>query len=203
MEPGEFGLVTELNDHSLQYGYWVDAASILRQSRGDLAAPIVESVDLMVADFGGTRSLPGVWGGLSPIRTWSPYEGHSWASGTAPFAAGNNLESSSESAHAWWAAARWLVVTGRGELAEDYLARFTIETHLADERWLPTGDTGDTGGQRPWSGVVWSSWSDDAAWFDGRPEAALGIRLLPLGPASLSLRHSGPARCRRSSVGLV
>ena len=35
------------------------------------------------------------------LRTFDPYAGHSWASGTALFGSGNNQESSSEAMNAW------------------------------------------------------------------------------------------------------
>ena len=101
----------------------------------------------------------------------------------APFADGNNLESISESSFAWWATARWRVATGRDDAAADeLLARFVVETHRGAERWLPTGPVAG----RPWSGVVWAAKTDPNTWFDARPEAALGIRLLPLAPNSLA-----------------
>ncbi|HEX7210899.1 MAG TPA: glycosyl hydrolase, partial [Propionibacteriaceae bacterium] len=40
-------------------------------------------------------------------RTFDAYAGHSWASGTAPFADGNNQESSSEAITAWTGLALW------------------------------------------------------------------------------------------------
>jgi len=41
------------------------------------------------------------------LRNFDPYEGHSWASGHAGFADGNNQESSSEAINAWQAIILW------------------------------------------------------------------------------------------------
>lgn len=195
--PAEFGSGRELNDHSLQYGYWVAAASVLAEADPAWAGRHRAAIDLLVADYAGAATLaPAIEGrGLAPWRTWDPYLGHSLASGTAPFADGNNLESSSEAAFAWWAAARWFVVTGRPALAEPFVARFAVETTVARATWLaPAGASG-----RPWLGVVWSSKADLGTWFDASPEAALGIQLLPLGPNSLARYAGSDARARASA----
>ena len=170
MVPSEFGLAEELNDHHLQYGYWVAAASVVAEGDPESADRFGPMVESMITDFGTDR------------RAWNPYEGHTWASGLAPFADGNNLESISESTHAWWAAARWFTVTGQPDRAEPHLARFAIEGIVAGGQWLPE----EEGTGRPWTGVVWSAKTDHATWFSAADEAALGIRLLPLGPASLA-----------------
>ncbi len=185
LQPAEFGSSTELNDHQLQYGYWVAAASILADADPAWATANRVLIDVLVADYAGAATVPtAALSGLAERRTWSPYDGHSWASGVVPFDDGNNLESISEAAFSSWAAARWFVVTARPELAEPFLARFTIENALAAGRWLP--NTMPAPNARPWSGVVWASKIDNGTWFDPRPEAALGIRLLPLSPASLA-----------------
>ena len=187
VEPAEFGSGTELNDHQLQYGYWVAAAAHVAEADPDAADRYRDMIDLLIADYAGAATMPDAPKSLPAERTWSPYEGHSWASGTAPFGAGNNLESVSESNLAWWAAARWMIATGRAQDAEVFIGRFTIESALAGYYWLPQGDqlSADSA-HRPWSGVVWSSKIDASTWFDPNDESALGIRLVPLGPAAVA-----------------
>ena len=184
LQPTEFGAGTELNDHQLQYGYWVAAASILAEADPAWAETNRALIDALIADYAGAATVPEPPIGLPERRTWSPYDGHSWASGVVPFDDGNNLESISESAFSSWAAARWFLVTGRPDPAATFVARFTIENAVASGRWLPAAPLAP--GARPWSGVVWAAKVDNATWFDARPEAALGIRLLPLSPASLA-----------------
>lgn len=199
VEPAEFGAGTELNDHQLQYGTWVAAASIVVQRDPVTAEHYRDVIDLLVADYAGAEVVPGSSSSLPAQRTWSPYEGHSWASGTARFGAGNNLESISESSFAWWAAARWFTVTGRPALAEPFLGRLAIESAVTGISWLPDGDQLPTGEARPWSGVVWGGKVDLATWFHPSPASALGIRLLPLGPASLA-RYATPATVAAAEV---
>jgi endo-1,3(4)-beta-glucanase len=188
IEPAEFGSLEALNDHHLQYGYWVLAASIAVERDPSVRAWIGGLIDALIVDFGGA--------GPNTTTTdrhgaWSPFDGHSWASGITDFADGNNLESPSESSAAWWAAARWYLATGRPELAERFIAMLTIESHVTGVDWLP--DTQRPNGVRPWSGVVWSAKVDNNTWFDPAPESALGIRLLPIGPMSVSRYHDGVA----------
>ncbi|MDH4145077.1 MAG: glycosyl hydrolase [Acidimicrobiia bacterium] len=184
--PAEFGSDRELNDHHLQYGYWVAAASMLAEHDRDAAELLTPLVDALVADYAGTAAVPSLAAsGLPSLRAWSPYDAHSWSSGTAPFDDGNNIESTSEAAFAWWAAARWFTVTGRADLARGFVARFSLEEAAAARRGLPTAPA-PTPQQRPWAGVVWAAKVDLGTWFDPHPEAALGIRLLPLGPQSLA-----------------
>ena len=186
IDPAEFGADDQLNDHQLQYGYWVAAASLVADNDPATAARLRDVIDLLIADYAGAATVPRASSSLPAQRTWSPYEGHSWSSGTAPFGAGNDLESVSESSFAWWAAARWFLSTGRPEVAATFVARFTIESAMTGFEWLPQGRSLPSDpSHRPWSGVVWSGKSDPTTWFDPSPESALGIRLLPLGPASL------------------
>lgn len=186
ISPAEFGSATELNDHQLQYGYWVAAASIVASSgQGEIDERLLEVIDLLIADYGGAQSVPQWQGVVPPHSTWSAYDGHSWAAGTTAFGSGNNLESISESSFSWWAAARWFIATGRAELAEPFIARLTIESWLTHYHWLPTAEN-QWPNVRPWSGVVWASKIDPGTWFHPSPEAALGIRLLPVGPQSFS-----------------
>ncbi len=189
ISPAEFGSGVELSDHHLQYGYWVAAAGTLAAADPEWAGANGALIDALIADYGGRAFSACDANGRDVERHWDAYAGHSWASGTAPFADGNNLESSSESIHSWWAAARWSVTTGRPALAEPFLARMVIESDQVRRRWLPV-DTDLAG--RPFTGIVWGAKTDLGTWFDPAVESALGIQLIPLGPASL-LRYADGA----------
>ncbi len=194
VSPAEFGAGSELNDHQLQNGYWVGAAASVLSADPSRQSLLEDGIDLLVADYAGSSTVPHLAHTVSSEGTWSAFAGHSWASGIGGFAAGNNLESISESSYAWWAAAKWFLATDRSELAEPFIARLTIESWLTGYEWLPTGEHQSTDPAiRPWSGVVWAGKSDPGTWFDPSDEAALGIRLLPLGPQSFSRYHDAAA----------
>jgi len=185
--PAEFGAGDQLNDHQLQNGYWVGAAASVVVADPTQRSVLEDGIDLLIADYAGANAVPHLEGVVSAEGTWSSFAGHSWASGIGGFASGNNLESVSESSYAWWAAAKWFLATERPELAEPFVARLTIESWLTGYEWLPTADhQSDNITIRPWSGVVWASKADSGTWFHASNEAALGIRLLPVGPQSFS-----------------
>ncbi len=194
VSPPEFGSGNELNDHQLQNGYWVGAAASVVMADPSRRESIEEGIDLLIADYAGSAVVPELPSTVPSQGTWSPFHGHCWASGIGGFAAGNNLESVSASSDAWWAAAKWFLVTDRASLAEPFIARLTIETWLTAGEWLPTADNrSDEEATRPWSGVVWAGKSDPGTCFDPSDEAALGIRLLPIGPQSFSRYHDRTA----------
>ncbi len=194
VSPAEFGASSELNDHQLQNGYWVGAAASVLAADPSRRSLLQDGIDLLVADYAGSTAVPDLADTVSSEGTWSAFDGHSWASGIGGFAAGNNLESISESSYAWWAAAKWFLVTDRPELAEPFIARLTIESWITGYEWLPTAQNQSPDpATRPWSGVVWAGKSDPGTWFDPSDAAALGIRLLPLGPQSFSRYHDAAA----------
>lgn len=185
--PAEFGAGVELNDHHLQNGYWVSAAASVVAADPNQQYLLEESIDLLVADYAGASVVPHLSGVVAEQGMWSPSAGHSWASGIGGFGAGNSLESISESSHAWWAAAKWFLVTDRADLAEPFIARLTIESWLTGFEFLPSPEhQAADRNVRPWTGVVWSGKTDQGTWFSASDEAALGIRLIPLGPQSFS-----------------
>lgn len=185
--PPEFGAAEQLNDHHLQNGYWVAAAASVVVADPANRAALQPGIDLLIADYAGTAVVPEYAGVVSDEGVWSGFAGHGWASGVGGFGAGNSLESISESSHAWWAAAKWFLATDRPELADAFIARFTIESWLTGYEWLPTAAHQPEGEDvRPWSGVVWSGKVDAGTWFSAADEAALGIRLIPLGPQSFA-----------------
>ncbi len=187
VSPPEFGAGTNLNDHQLQNGYWVGAAASVVVADPTQRNHLQDGIDLLIADYAGSNVVPHLAGVVPAEGTWSSFAGHSWASGIGGFAAGNNLESVSESSYAWWAAAKWFLATNRPELADAFVARLTIESWLTGYQWLPTAANQSSDPTvRPWSGVVWASKNDPGTWFDGSNESALGIRLLPVGPQSFS-----------------
>jgi hypothetical protein len=89
--PSGFGAIQNLNDHNLQYGYFLRAAATIgRYDPLWLATygPIIQEMLLDVAAFDNGAS------GYPQLRNFNPYYGHSWAACAAY--GGTNQESSSE-----------------------------------------------------------------------------------------------------------
>ena len=94
--PDSYGSADQLNDHHFHYSYFIKAPATIARYDPDWVLPenYGGMIDLLIRncanyDRADTR-FP--W-----MRFFDPYAGHSWASGHAGFAAGNNQESSSES----------------------------------------------------------------------------------------------------------
>ena len=129
------------------------------------------------------------------------YAGHSWASGTSPFADGNNQESSSEAITAWTGLALW---------AKSSSATPTLETEAT---WMLSTEaqagldywTNFDNAEPVYSGyghkivsLNWGGKRDYATWFSPEPAAMLGILVIPMSPASTYL-GGDPARSRPTS----
>ena len=180
--PSEFGN-DRYNDHHFQYAYLIRAAATLMEldpefAQSESGKVISQLVDALVV------GITGVGAGAPGVRVWNAYEGHSYATGIADSGAGPNQESSSEAAHAWESIARWAAVNGNQELLDSSLALWTLETDSARTYWLGGIEyIGDYA--HPTIGIYWSAKLDFATFFDGRPEAAVGIQLLPMTMGSL------------------
>ena len=183
----------ELNDHHFHYGYLLAAAGMLAADDTALAGDLRTVMNLLGADIAAASPS----GDLPQLRNFDPYAGHSWASGTAPFADGNNQESSSEAVNAWNGLGLWAQASGQEALATQATWMLSTEAATARDYWtntaLPAGFAHQVvalnwGGKRDW-----------ATWFSPEPSAMLGIQLLPLGPAQLTVgRGVDPARIRAS-----
>lgn len=196
--PGSYGSVDQLNDHHFHYGYWIEAAALLGLYDSSwLHAPGVESTFSRLArDIGSPgRSDPD----FPFLRHFDPYAGHSWASGQAPFADGENEESSSEAINAWAAIILFATEIGNSTLRDAAIWMYTLECNSAfdyvfDDGPLRTFPSGFGGVQ---VANLFDAKSDAGTWFSGNPAMEHGIEFLPFTGASLYLGHD-PAYVQRN-----
>lgn len=181
----------EGNDHHFHYGYFLFAAGVLGQARPDQLETLQPVMSILAADIvtgAADDQLPA-------LRTFDPYRGHSWASGTAPFADGNNQESSSEAVAAWNGVAVWAQASDDVALAQQATWLLSTEADAARALWLePDTATLPSGYAHTIVSLTWSAKRDYATWFSADPSAILGIQLLPLGPVSLEYLGRDPDR---------
>ena len=197
--PDSYGSATGLNDHHFHYGYFVHGAAALSRiddSWGD-DGNWGGMVDLIVRDFANWER-PNPANTQEPatnpadsfpfLRNFSPFAGHSWASGTAEFADGNDQESSSEAINAYGAMVQWAVYTDNDEMLDWAAYLYTHEVISAMEYWF---DVDDGNHPEDWNhdtaGIVWGDKYSYATWFNGDAEAVHGINYLPFGGHSLYL----------------
>ena len=188
-EQPSYGSDTEFNDHYFHYGYLLYAAGAMALDDPALTSRWRTMADTVAADIAAPRSTATT----VARRHFDDYAGHGWASGVAPFADGNNQESSSEATNAWVGVTLWGRASGNTDLATQGQWMFSREAASAVAYWLrPAPVAGFTS---PMASLVWGGKKDYATWFSGEPSAIVGIQVLPAAPAQLAyLRSVGTAQ---------
>jgi hypothetical protein len=184
----------EFNDHHFHYGYFLYAAGALAADDPALAARWAPVMDLLAADVAASGT-----DGLFPDRrAFDPYAAQSWASGTAPFADGNNQESTSEAVNAWvgltlWARAR------QNRALEDSAAWMLAGEQSTALRYglrLDRSEPAYRGFGHEVVSLTWGGKRDWATWFSPEPAAKLAILLLPASPSAAAYLGGEPERIR-------
>ncbi|HVK56312.1 MAG TPA: glycosyl hydrolase [Burkholderiales bacterium] len=185
--PDEYGSAADINDHHFHYGYWINAAAqiALRDPAWAAKDKWGGMIDLLVADIATTNRKHSKFPFL---RNFDPYEGHSWASGTALSADGNNQESSSEAIHAWASLILWGEATGDKSLRDTGIFLYTTEIQGINHYWFdlhrqvfaPEYVNIETS-------LLFGGKYAHTTWFSEDPRAIHGINLLPITAASLYL----------------
>ncbi len=169
----------EFNDHHFHYGYHLAAAGMIAADDPDLVAELAPVMNILTRDI--AAATPSDY--FPRMRNFDVYVGHSWASGTAPFADGNNQESSSEGVNAWNGLGLWARASGQAELEQE--AAYLMSTEAAAIRYWTDLDLEDPiyeGYEHTIATLNWGGKRDYATWFSAEPSAMLGILLIPMGP---------------------
>ena len=199
--PEEYDAVKDLNDHHFHYGYWIRAAADIGLRDPEWIRPERWGgmIDLLVADIAtaerGRKDFP-------YLRNFDPYEGHSWASGVAPSADGNNQESSSEAVNAWAGLMMWGALQGRPELVELGTYLYTTEIQAINHYWFDIhGLTLPQEYQSAGVSMVFGGKLAHNTWWIDEPRQIHGINLLPLTTSSTYLAES-PAYVAKNMAAL-
>ncbi len=196
-QPAEFGS-EDYNDHHFHYGYLIHAAAVVGVEDPAFIDSHGPMVDLLVTDIMGDPAAVS----MPTQRNFNPFLGHSYASGFGRFADGNNQESSSEAVNAWWAVARWEIVSDQTGRLDDAIAHYVIESIAARTYWLGEDPTIRPAGYlHREAGLVWGGKIDFATWFDPRPSAVIGIQLLPVNFGSIYRADPTSTRNRYDASG--
>jgi endo-1,3(4)-beta-glucanase len=179
----------KFNDHHFHYGYFISAASIASRYDPDFLNQHKNFIDLIIKDIANTNHKDK---DFPVLRHFDEYTGHSWAAGFAEFEAGQNQESSSEAAHAWYAIYYWSKITQNDQQQEEALWLFSRETQAARTHWLEIDKNSfiyDNYAHQIVS-LVWNGKMEYATFFDNNPESKLAIQLIPVFPGSTYLGHN-------------
>jgi len=170
----------EYNDHHFHYGYFLYAAGVLCADDSALAEKLAPVMDLLAADI----ASPADTGFFPARRNFDPYASHSWASGTSPFADGNNQESSAEAVNAWAGLALWGRARGNAGLEQEGIWMHALETQTALAYWLTPDMSAFPKFTHKIVGIGWGAKRDYATWFSADPAAVLMIQVLPASPSA-------------------
>ncbi len=185
--PASYGSDDQLNDHHFHYGYFLHAAAqvALRDSQWASAnnwGTMVETLIKDIANWDRNDSR------FPLLRNFDPYEGHSWASGHAGFADGNNQESSSEAINAWQAIILWGEATGNKTLRDLGIYLYTTEIEAINNYWFDLyNDIFSDAYAHDYVSLVWGGKYCYEIWWDGTNSEKHGINFLPITAASLYL----------------
>jgi len=173
----------EFNDHHFHYGYFIYAASILAKYDTDFLDQHKDMINLLVADianYNKDEKLP-------LRRSFDPYAGHSWASGSSPFGDGNNQESSSEAINAWVGVSLWASQTKNSALKEQASWMLSNEVASTAAYWMNFDTTQPTydGYEHEVVSLNWGGKRDYGTFFSAEPNAMLGILLIPMSPTAI------------------
>jgi len=195
-----YGSDLPLNDHHFHYGYFIRAAAEVARKDAGWARRWGPMVEMLIRDIAATDRRDAMF---PYLRCFDKYAGHSWASGDANFADGNNQESSSESLNAWYGVMLWGEATGNRALRDTGLALFNIERTAVEEYWF---DVAGTNFPKDFPevalGMVWGGKGAFATWFSGDIDCIHGINWLPFTPASVYMGRS-PAYVKKNHDRIV
>lgn len=171
------------NDHHFHYGYFIYAASVLARYDPTFKQQYQQAVNVLIADIANNvadKNFP-------KDRAFDAYFGHSWASGSAPFADGNNQESSAEAINAWVGMGLWAEQISDASMAEHAGWLLSNEVAATGAYWLNfdmNSQPYSAGYNQNVVALNWGGKRDYATFFSASPKAMLGIQLLPMSPTS-------------------
>ncbi|MDB5161791.1 MAG: Endo,3(4)-beta-glucanase [Candidatus Saccharibacteria bacterium] len=179
----------DFNDHHFHYGYFIYAASILAKYDAGFLKSSQKQINLLVADIASYAPSSNF-----PVeRYYDPYASHSWAAGLAPFADGNNQESSSEAINAWNGVMLWAQLTQNTQLKTTASWMLSNEAATAKAAWR-TVDTSPAylkNFTSPLTSLNFNGKRTYSTFFSDEPNAKLGIQLIPMSPMMLQYVSDG------------
>ncbi|ODN43776.1 glycosyl hydrolase [Piscirickettsia litoralis] len=188
--PASYGSDDQINDHHFHYAYFIRAAAAVARFDSVWAKQNNwgAMVNLLIKDAANHERSDD---SFPYLRHFDPYAGHSWASGHAAFAAGNNQESSSEAMNFAAAVLLWGQATGQDSLRDLGIYLYETEGSAIDQYWFDVDqDIFPEGYLHTTAGIVWAEGVVYSTWWTANPEEIHGINYLPITASSLYLGRS-------------
>jgi endoglucanase Acf2 len=183
--PAGYGQDSGLNDKQFHWGYFIQAAAFVEQFSPGWAAQWGGMVDLIVRDAAAYDRNDTMF---PYLRTFNPYQGHSWVDGFANNPQGNNMESSSESMVFNASLIQWGEASGNKTIRDLGIYLYTTEQTGIEEYYMDTHDRNFPPTQtKSLVSRVWSNSFDNGTFWTGDIAASYGIELYPIQGGSLYL----------------
>lgn len=185
--PANYGSDLQLNDHHFHYGYFIRAAAEVARSDRNWAKQENwgAMVNFLIRDIANSNRQDEMFPFL---RNFDSYAGHSWASGLAKYADGNNQESSSEAMNAWTGMILWGEATGDHSIRDLGIYLYTTEMCAIHEYWFDSQGKNHPSRYTPSVvTMVWGGKGVHTTWWTSNPEEVHGINWLPFHGGSLYL----------------
>ncbi len=182
--PQAYYTVDGMTDHHFHYGYFINAAAQVGLRDKNFLAVYKNIIDELVGDI-ATTTKNSTTARYPKLRYFSEYEGHSWASGHANFADGNNQESSSEAMNTWAGIILYGQATGNTELTNTGIYLYATEMSAINNYWFDIDEdvldknyrNGDLHSQ---ASLVWGGKYGYETWWTREPLQVQGINILPM-----------------------
>ncbi len=182
--PASYGSDTELNDHHFHYGYFVQAAAAIAMYDPAWANNWAPQINDLIYDAANPNSDAR----FPKLRNFDPYAGHSWASGHAGFASGNNNESSSEAINFATGLILWGSQTNNATVRDLGTYLYATEVSAIEQYWFDVDNAVYPNNFiHPAVGMNWGDGGSYSTWFTAEPEMIQGINFLPIQHGSLYL----------------
>ncbi|MEK8129428.1 discoidin domain-containing protein [Paenibacillus filicis] len=173
-----WGINTGITDHHYTYGYFVYASAVLASFDPDFKRDYGGMVEQLLRDYANPSKTDTMYPWL---RSFDPYEGHSWAGGYADNNSGNNQEAAGEALDGWAGVYLWGIVTGNDSYRDVAAWGFTTELKAIEQywfnqdrdNWIPEYNHGV-------AGQVWGSSYLYGTYFSGKATNIYGIHWLPV-----------------------
>ncbi len=200
------------NDQHFHLGYFVYAAALLGLHDRDFVTRYGPMVELLIRSYASPyRNDP-----LFPfLRTFDPYEGHSWCSGfSADSEDGNDQESSSEAMNSWAAVYLWGLASGNDTWRDLGIWGYVTEASAIREYYFNRDhadaslSTYGSGYAHNAVGVLFGGKITSEVWWDmgSMPPTEVewlhGIQYIPLNPSMLYLGDN-PAYVRHDYETMI
>jgi endo-1,3(4)-beta-glucanase len=183
--PAGYGQDNGLNDKQFHWGYFIQAAAFVEQFSPGWAAQWGGMVNLIVRDAAAYDRNDTMF---PYLRTFNPYEGHSWVDGFANNPQGNNMESSSESMVFNSALIQWGEASGNKAIRDLGIYLYTTEQTGIEEYYMDTHHRNFPPSQtKSLVSRVWGNSIDNGTFWTADIAASYGIEMYPIQGGSLYL----------------